>query len=154
LHARRDRLFRAVVDVFNQLNAGFSVRQGDRDDAVGEVGSRVGGTSRASAADWQEGQIDIGVAEPAAGIWTKRIGATVPSLRAKRGLGKQQLHDVVDHAIAAKDLKLAVLRSPGSSQARLNLVAPGEVDGGDISNPDSRGRGQAFFLDTEAEVKS
>ena len=78
-------------------------------------------------------------------IWTKRIGAVLESLRAPRSLGEQQLHDVVGNAIAAKDLHLAVPRSPGSSQTRLNLVAPCEVDGADAATPIPEGAGRLSF---------
>ena len=51
IHARRDRLLRAKVEVFNQRNAGRGVREDWRCYAANEVGSHVGDASRAGATE-------------------------------------------------------------------------------------------------------
>src|SRR6267154_6221060 len=128
LHARRDRLPRTKVDVFNQRNFGRCVDQGWRGGWSGEVGLRGGRAVRACTAV-HVGYVEIGGTEPAARIGAKRVAALLEGLRAPRRLGKQELHYVVDHAITAEDLHLAVAGwIPGSSQARRNLVPPTEID--------------------------
>src|SRR5712692_3341098 len=93
------------------------------------VSTRDGGGVRASA-PVHVGQIEIGDAEPGSRpVWTKSVDALLEGLRAPRRLGKQELHYIVDDAIAAEELHLAVAGwIPCCAQARRNLVAPSEID--------------------------
>src|SRR5215472_3726515 len=55
------------------------------------------------------------------------VGAVLPILAAKRADGQVQLHDVVDHHVAAEQFHFAV--SPGRAEARSDLIAPAKVNG-------------------------
>src|SRR5215469_2860583 len=93
---------------------------------------------RASAACGVANETKVLRQEAPTSIWTKRIVASIPSLCAKRGLGKQQLHDVVDDTVAAEDLNLPVCGSPCSSKSRFEFVGPRPTDGCDVRCPDPR----------------
>ena len=152
LQAWHNRLLRAEVEVFDQPHAISHERW--RRNATREGGSHVRHTGRTSTARLPEDKTQVARAERAARIGTQRVSASLKSLRPERGLGQQQLHNVVDDAVAAEDFELAIGRTPCCSQTRLNLIGPTKVDGPDGGDPDSGRSRQVLFLHTNTKVES
>src|SRR5271165_5659050 len=150
LHARRYRLPRAQVHVFDERDTRFGIGQRRRNLAATEVRSRVCRPTGAGAAALED-HVEIREAETATAIRTERIAAPLVRLRAPRRLGQQQLHYVVDHAVAAEDLHPAGAgRVPCHAEPRRYLVAPRKIDGLDIESLRS---GQAFLLEANAQIQ-
>src|SRR5271166_6076509 len=81
------------------------------------------------------------------------VHAILPVLPAKRADGQVQLHDVVELAVAAEYLHLAIFEDvPSSADPRRNLVGPAEVDGVVGDSWCSTFARQILFVEPDASV--